>query len=459
MGGRVRYRRPATVELAVLDPRRALNRLRPVADATATRTGQAAVWVVTLAGLLTAVAEARRVHADLSRPARWWVAIGALGVVLLTTALHEVAHGLALSHAGGRVRRMGFMLLYGSPALFCDVSDAWRLPRRQRATVAFAGARLHGAVAGALMLGAAAAPDGDGRQLLVVAGIGSAVMAVVNLYPFVKFDGYIALVGWLDHPHLRRHTVSAARDLLLTRGVFGAPRRAGPTAAGAARPLAGGWILFGVVSAVSAPVLIGLAFRWNGPLLLMVLGPVGAVVTLALLALCMAYPTTSLVHAARQAALTGAPRWRRVVGGVLFSVALGGLLATPRVPLSVLTVYQRIGAETVVVVPEGGPLHLGAHVTLRRAGVVLHPVLGHGVVCGPARPVMMNRSAGSPVLGPSGTPTGTARRQAVPVCAAGDGHDLAASGATGLASVGLGHVAVGTWLHRTFVEPALARLR
>ena len=64
-----------------------------------------------------------------------------LGVTLTITALHEFAHGLACKHFGGDVREMGVLLIYYVlPAFYCNVTDIYRLGRKQeRLWVIFAG--------------------------------------------------------------------------------------------------------------------------------------------------------------------------------------------------------------------------------------------------------------------------------------------------------------------------------
>ena len=47
--------------------------------------------------------------------AEFWLLFCGLGF------FHECAHGLTCKHFGGGVHRMGFMLVYLSPAFFCDV--------------------------------------------------------------------------------------------------------------------------------------------------------------------------------------------------------------------------------------------------------------------------------------------------------------------------------------------------
>ena len=61
-------------------------------------------------------------------------------VVYCVTMMHEFAHGLTCRYFGGKVREVGFMLIYFMPALYCNVSDAWMFTeRRQRIWVMAAG--------------------------------------------------------------------------------------------------------------------------------------------------------------------------------------------------------------------------------------------------------------------------------------------------------------------------------
>ena len=43
-----------------------------------------------------------------------------------------LAHGLTCKHFGGRVREIGFLLIYFQPAFFCNVSDAWLFPEKSK---------------------------------------------------------------------------------------------------------------------------------------------------------------------------------------------------------------------------------------------------------------------------------------------------------------------------------------
>src|SRR5262249_1349479 len=58
--------------------------------------------------------------------------LGAILVItLVITILHEFAHGWACKHFGGDVEEMGvLMIFYVMPALYCNVSDIYRIGRR-----------------------------------------------------------------------------------------------------------------------------------------------------------------------------------------------------------------------------------------------------------------------------------------------------------------------------------------
>ena len=63
-----------------------------------------------------------------------WIALGVVKVI------HEFGHGLSCKAFGGEVHEMGFLFLCFSPALYCNVSDAWTLPNKwKRIIISVAG--------------------------------------------------------------------------------------------------------------------------------------------------------------------------------------------------------------------------------------------------------------------------------------------------------------------------------
>jgi putative peptide zinc metalloprotease protein len=122
-------------------------------------------------------------------------------------AIHELGHGLTTKAFGGEVREIGGMVLYFSPALFCNTNDAWTFQRRsQRLWVTFAGPwveMLIAALAGIFWI--TTEPGTLVYKLSFLTFLSAGILAVLaNLNPLLPLDGYYALSDWLEIPNLRR---------------------------------------------------------------------------------------------------------------------------------------------------------------------------------------------------------------------------------------------------------------
>ena len=129
-----------------------------------------------------------------------WVALGVVKVI------HEFGHGLSCKAFGGEVHEMGFLLLCFSPAMYCNVSDAWRLPNKwHRIIISFAGIYVE------LMIAAAATfiwwntpsqpfINNLCLNLMVVCSVSTVLF---NGNPLMRYDGYYVLADWIEIPNLR----------------------------------------------------------------------------------------------------------------------------------------------------------------------------------------------------------------------------------------------------------------
>ncbi|MDO5034447.1 MAG: zinc metalloprotease [Actinomycetaceae bacterium] len=134
--------------------------------------------------------------------------------LIASVSLHEFAHAAALTYFGGTVRRMGVMLFYLSPAFFCDVTDAWRLERKnQRTLIALAGVIATFGIAGFATL--IYVLTGREHDWLAVASLALYVGSVLNLVPFIKLDGYLALMTFLDRPNMRARSMDEWKQAAL----------------------------------------------------------------------------------------------------------------------------------------------------------------------------------------------------------------------------------------------------
>src|SRR5690606_15345240 len=117
-------------------------------------------------------------------------------------------------------------------------------------------------------------PAGPVRDALLILSAVTYLVAIVNLLPFVKLDGYLALMALCDTPNLRVHAIADARNFL-ARWLYGARRH---------RRLQGRWVVpYGLVCMAFPLYLVGgVAFNlWSG--MLLGVGVVGALLVLAFL--------------------------------------------------------------------------------------------------------------------------------------------------------------------------------
>src|SRR5262245_21954457 len=127
-------------------------------------------------------------------------------VCLAVIAAHEFSHGLTCKYFGGRVREIGFLLIYFQPAFYCNVSDAWLFPEKsKRLWVTFAGAYFETFLwALATLVWRVTDPSSSLNHFALVVTVTSAIKWFFNMNPLIKLDGYYLLSDWLDAPNLRK---------------------------------------------------------------------------------------------------------------------------------------------------------------------------------------------------------------------------------------------------------------
>ena len=372
--GRIVYRPPLTIQLTLFDRLAALDRLRPLGRVLFGRTGTAVTAGLVGAGALACALRPELLVDALARPVPLAVSVAAIAGLLLLTSLHELSHALMLATAGGRPRRLGVMLFYLSPVLFCDVSDAWRLPGPgDRRRVTLAGVRVNFAGAGGLAVGAALTGPGQLGTGLMLTAVASVGIGVLNLVPFVKLDGYLALMSQLDLPGLRDSCLDDARAVLV-RAILGG-RRPEPR-------LPRRWwaIPFGLACMVCPVVLVVLALERYVSLLLQ-LGRGGAALWLGVLAVVAVLAADRGRRLLLRARAQGArpARMGAGIGGIAL-VATAALLA-PVAPTA-RAGWEAAGSRVWIADPVswGQQLPAGSQVQLETQGALVQPAAGSAVV-------------------------------------------------------------------------------
>jgi putative peptide zinc metalloprotease protein len=140
--------------------------------------------------------------------AAWFaVTLGCLKVV------HELGHAYTAKRYGCRVPTMGLALLVMVPVLYTDVNDSWKLTaRRQRLAIGIAGVTAELCCAAIAMCAWGFLPAGPARSAAFLVATSTWITTVlINLSPFMRYDGYFVLSDWLETPNLHARAFALAR--------------------------------------------------------------------------------------------------------------------------------------------------------------------------------------------------------------------------------------------------------
>lgn len=149
-----------------------------------------------------------------------WGGLLGYGVTLsLVKTLHELGHALTAKRLGCRVPTMGIAFLVLWPVLYSDTTDAWKLPNGwHRLAVAAGGLLAESTLAVLALLAWSFLPEGTGREAAFMICTTSLLSTLlINLSPFMRFDGYFILSDWLNIHNLHARSFALARWWLRER--------------------------------------------------------------------------------------------------------------------------------------------------------------------------------------------------------------------------------------------------
>lgn len=142
--------------------------------------------------------------------------VGYLLALTFVKSLHELGHALTATRYGLHVAHMGVAFLVLWPVLYTDTGEAWRLrERRQRVHIVAAGIVCELLLGGLALLAWNLTSEGDLRRIFLFMGTTAWVLSLLlNLSPFMRYDGYFLLSDLLDLPNLHERSSALARTAL-----------------------------------------------------------------------------------------------------------------------------------------------------------------------------------------------------------------------------------------------------
>ncbi len=190
-----------------------------------------------------------------------WRGLALYGLTLgLVKVAHELGHAFVAKAQGLRVPTMGvaFMVLW--PVAYTDTTEAWKLADpRARWRIAAAGVRTELTLAAWSTLAWAALPDGPLRTATFVVATMTWVSSVlINLSPFMRFDGYFLLCDALDQANLHERSFAMLR-WALRKHLLGWQTEAPETLTASAR----NWMLAFGAATLGYRLVLYLGIAWT----------------------------------------------------------------------------------------------------------------------------------------------------------------------------------------------------
>ncbi|MBF0133435.1 MAG: HlyD family efflux transporter periplasmic adaptor subunit [Magnetococcales bacterium] len=179
--------------------------------------GHPMVWVaVVVMGLVGATNTARHWDMFLATFPHFfsfagWIWYG--GAILGAKLVHELGHAATASRYGCRVPTMGVAFMLFWPVFYTDVGEAWLLRSQKERFLIGAGGVLAelGLAAVALFLWPFVSEGPARSALVLLAGVIWVGTVVINLNPFMRFDGYFLLSDALGVPNLQQQAFALGR--------------------------------------------------------------------------------------------------------------------------------------------------------------------------------------------------------------------------------------------------------
>jgi putative peptide zinc metalloprotease protein len=122
--------------------------------------------------------------------------------------LHEIGHVAACNKFGAKHKGIGFGFYLLSPVFFADVSDAWKLPQKQRLIVNLGGVYIEFIIVTLIFTAFLITAN----PILFYIGITILIHIGINLNPFLRYDGYWILSDITNITNLRSKSAETLKN-------------------------------------------------------------------------------------------------------------------------------------------------------------------------------------------------------------------------------------------------------
>lgn len=133
--------------------------------------------------------------------------------LLFIKSLHELGHAFTAKKYGCKVPSMGVAFLVLFPVLYTDTTDSWKLKsKHKRLMIVLAGVKVELYLAMIATFLWSFTPDGIINSILFMIATTSWITSILlNISPFMRFDGYYALSDWSASENLQPRSFAMAK--------------------------------------------------------------------------------------------------------------------------------------------------------------------------------------------------------------------------------------------------------
>jgi putative peptide zinc metalloprotease protein len=133
--------------------------------------------------------------------------------LLFIKSLHELGHAFTAKKYGCKIPSMGVAFLVLFPVLYTDTTDSWKLKsKHKRLQIVLAGIKVELYLAMLATFLWSFTPDGIINSILFMLATTSWITSILlNISPFMRFDGYYALSDWSGSANLQPRSFAMAK--------------------------------------------------------------------------------------------------------------------------------------------------------------------------------------------------------------------------------------------------------
>ena len=142
--------------------------------------------------------------------------------IVFVKSFHELGHAFTAKKYGAKVPTMGIAFLVLFPVLYTDTTDSWKIKSKyKRLRIVMAGMKVELYLALLATFFWSFLDDGFLKSIAFIIATTSWITSLlINISPFLRFDGYYALSDWSDSKNLQPRSFAMAR-WFIRRNILG----------------------------------------------------------------------------------------------------------------------------------------------------------------------------------------------------------------------------------------------